>query len=204
MLIIIASPNDQIPLDSNEWESIIVDALAVPIKDGSITTRTVKKATYEEISGALLRQQPDIVQFVGHGIYEGGKGYLALVDDSGKTWKVDDASFADMFLGADDHLGLVNLTACEGAKTDSPKAFLGIAPQMVQRGVPAVVAMQYSVLISTAKIFLQNFYRALAARKPVDWAVQHARNSIAIKVGKSNREFATPVLYMRAKDGKVF
>jgi hypothetical protein len=204
MLIIIANPSDQTPLDPDKWESIIVDALEKPIKDKSIITRVVKHATYEEISHTLLEQQPDIVQFVGHGIYEDGKGYLALVNDSGKTWLVDDASFADMFLGADDNLGLVNLTACEGAKTDSPKAFLGIAPQMVQRGVPAVVAMQYSVLISTGKIFLRNFYKALAARRSVDWAVQHARNSIAIKVGKGNREFATPVLYMRAKDGKIF
>lgn len=204
MLIIIANPSDQIPLDPDKWEGIVLESLQKPIEDSLITTRTVKRATYEEISDALLVQQPDIVQFVGHGIYKNGKGYLALVNDAGKTWRVDDASFADMFLVADDHLGLVNLTACEGAKTDSPKAFLGLAPQMVQRGVPAVVGMQYSVLISTGKIFLRNFYKALAARKPVDWAVQHARNSIAIKVGKDNREFATPVLYMRAKDGEVF
>ncbi len=64
--------------------------------------------------------------------------------------------------------------------------------------------MRYSVLVSTAKIFLEEFYKAVAARKPVDWAVQWARNQIALDKGHGNREFATPVLYMRAKDGNIF
>lgn len=44
----------------------------------------------------------------------------------------------------------------------------------------------------------------IAAHKPVDWAVQSARNAILLEFGLNNREFATPVLYMRAKDGNVF
>ena len=64
--------------------------------------------------------------------------------------------------------------------------------------------MRYPVLVSTAEIFLDSFYKAVSARKPVDWAVQWARNAIAVKVGMDNREFATPVLFMRAKDGNIF
>ena len=94
--------------------------------------------------------------------------------------------------------------ACEGGNTNSLQGFLGLAPKLVQRGVPAVVAMQYKVSITTGKLFLQHFYKAVAARKPVDWAVQYARNAIAIKVGRHTRDFATPVLYMRAKNGEVF
>jgi CHAT domain-containing protein len=123
---------------------------------------------------------------------------------TGGTWLVDDARFADIFLGVDDHLGLVSLATCESAKSDSPQGFLGIAPQIVQRGVPAVVAMQYSVLISTAEVFLEDFYKAIAAREPVDWAVQWARKAVSQEAGLDNREFATPVLYMRAKDGNIF
>jgi CheY-like chemotaxis protein len=205
MLTIIADPIDQPPLNPDQWDQLITNALAAPLKDGLITIKTVKHATFEEISNSLLKQKPDIVQFVGHGIYSNGKGYLALVDSkTDKTWPVDDVRFANLFLGADDHLGLVSLATCESAKSDSPKSFLGIAPQIVQRGVPAVVAMQYKVLISTAEIFLEHFYRAVATRKPVDWAVQWARKAVSIKMGLDNREFATPVLYMRAKDGNIF
>ncbi len=127
-----------------------------------------------------MTQKPDIIQFVGHGIYQDGKGHLALVDeDTGKTWLVDDERFANLYMGYDDNLGLICLATCESAQSDDPQSFLGIAPQLVQRGVPAVVAMQYEVYIETAKVFLEDFYTVVAARKPIDWATQSARNAIS-------------------------
>ncbi len=205
LLLIIANPDDQQPLDPDEWEDIVLQALSAPLEENLITVKTVKHATFENIRDALYEQKPDIIQFVGHGIYHNEKGYLALVDtNTNNTWMVDDERFANIFLGHDDHLGLVCLATCESAKSDSPQGFLGIAPKIVEKGVPAVIAMQYKVLISSAEIFLENFYIAVAARKPIDWAVQQARNSVGIKMGLENREFATPVLYMRAKDGIIF
>lgn len=207
LLIIIANPTDQTPLDPNEWERIIRQALRKPLQQDKITIQTVKQATFEQIRDALLHHKPDMIQFVGHGIYHDGKGYLALVNSTtGKTWEVDDSLFANIFLGlgVEETLRLVTLATCESAKSDSPRAFLGIASQIVQRGVPIVVAMRYSIPVEIAEIYLENFYTVVAARRPVDWAVQHTRNAISIKTGLSNREFATPVLYMRATDGNIF
>ena len=205
MLVIISNPNDQpVELDAAKWERIVRKALSEPIRQGLLTLQVVKQATFEKMQDALLAQPPDIVQFVGHGVYQNGKGYLALVNESGGTWVVDDEQFASIFTGVQDRLGLVCLATCESAKSDSPKSFLGIAPQLVRRGTPAVVAMRYPVRISTAEIFMDSFYKSVAARKPMDWAVQWARNAISIQVGLDNREFATPVLFMRAKDGSIF
>jgi serine/threonine protein kinase/AAA+ ATPase superfamily predicted ATPase len=204
LLMIIANPADQFPLDPDEWEAILLQALAAPIGTGQIVPHVVKHATRKEIRNALLEQKPDIIQFVGYGFHQAGKGYLALLDDAGETWEVDDESFANMLMGYDDHLGLVCLATCESAMSDSPQGFLGIAPRIVEKGTPAVVAMRYKVLVETAKIFLEELYLAIAHRKPVDWAVQNARNAIATEKGLGNREFATPVLYMRARDGEIF
>jgi len=205
MLAIVADPIDQTRLNPDEWEALIQDALAKPLSTGEMTLQMVKRATRKEIRNALLKQKPDIIQFVGHGIYQGDKGYLALVDENtGKTWLVDDERFANLYMGFDDRLGLINLATCESAKSEDPQGFLGIAPQLVQRGIPAVVAMQYKVYIKTAKVFLEDFYASVAARKPIDWAAQSARNAISLEFGLDNREFATPVLYMRAEDGNVF
>lgn len=205
MLTIVADPTDQTRLSPDEWEGIIKEALAKPLTDGLLTLQTVKRATRKEIRNALLAHKPDIIQFVGHGIYQDGKGYLALVDeDTGTTWLVDDERFANLYMGYNDSLGLISLATCESAQSDNPQSFLGIAPQLVQRGVPAVVAMQYEVYIKTAKVFLEEFYTVVAARKPIDWATQSARNAISLVYGLDNREFATPVLYMRAEDGVVF
>ena len=204
MLTIISSPTDQPRLNVDRWDQIVRHALSKPLEEGQLTLQTVRQATFENIKAALLGAPPDIVQFVGHGVYQEGKGYLALVGENGETWTVDDERFAAIFAGVQSRLGLICLATCESAKSDSPKSFLGIAPQLVQRGTPAVVAMRYPVLVSTAEIFLESFYKAVAARKPVDWAVQWARNAISIQVGLNNRDFATPVLFMRARDGKIF
>jgi len=204
VLAIVANPSDQTPLDPDAWESIMQQALAAPLKRKEMTLQTVKRATRREIRNAFLQQKPDIVQFIGHGIYQDGKGHLALVKEDGTTWLLDDARFANLFIGYDDHLGLISLATCESAKSDDPQGFLGIAPQLVQRGIPAVVAMQYVVYVKTAKIFLEDFYTSVATGKPVDWAMQQARKAISLELGLDNREFATPVLYMRAQDGNVF
>lgn len=205
-LTIVASPDDpSLPkLDPDEWEDILREALAEPLQQGRVTFATVKRATLRNIRRALLKQPPDIVQFVGHGVYKGSKGYLALVADDGGPKYLDDAGFANLFLGTSSNLGLVSLTACEGGASDDPQGFSGIAPQLVQRGIPAVVAMQYKVRIKTARLFLEEFYLAIAEGKPVDWATQWARGAIAQEYGIADREFATPVLYMRAKGGNVF
>ena len=205
MLAIVADPTDQTRLNPDEWEGIIKEALAKPLADGLIILQTVKRATRGKIGDALLAHKPDIIQFVGHGIYQDGEGYLALVDDqTDRTWLVNDEQFANLYLGYGDYLGLISLATCESARSENPQGFLGISPKLVQRGVPAVLAMQYKVLIRTAKIFLEDFYTAIAARKPVDWATQSARKAVSQELGFDNREFATPVLYMRAQDGKVF
>jgi CHAT domain-containing protein len=170
-----------------------------------MTLQIVDRATRKGIRDALLQRKPDIVQFVGHGIYRDGKGYLMLVDEeTDQTWRVDAEQFANLFLGHDDHLGLISLATCESARSDNPQGFVGIASQLVQRGAPAVLAMQYRVQIETARVFLEDFYTAVAARKPIDWATQSARNAVSQQLGLDNREFVTPVLYMRAEDGEIF
>ena len=66
-------------------------------------------------------------------------------------------------------------------------------------------ALLVPLILSKNNIYIfKSFWETIAVRKPVDWAVQWARNQVAIKYGLDNREFATPVLYMRAKDGNVF
>ena len=83
------------------------------------------------------------------------------------------------------------------------RAFVGVAPNLVRRRIPAVVAMQYSIFDSTAKLFADEFYRTLALGWPVDAAIQTTRNAISMDIGLGKPDFATPVLYMRAKDGVI-
>ena len=63
--------------------------------------------------------------------------------------------------------------------------------------------MQYTIVDSTAKLFTSEFYKTLALGFPVDRAIQSTRNAISQDVGLDKPDFATPVLYMRAKDGII-
>ena len=205
MLLILSEPSDQGQFQPDKWDEMFRKALSSQIDSGQLSIDVVKRATSKEIAAALKSRKPDIIQYVGHGEYKNGRGYILLVnEETGKSWPVTDDIFANLFMGHDDHLGLISLTACESAESSAPQAFIGVAPKLVERGTPAVIAMQYSVQIKSAKVFFEDFYASLAARKPVDWAVQSARNAVSQQFGLDNREFATPVLYMRAKDGNLF
>ena len=48
----------------------------------------------------MLEKKPDIIQFVGHGIYKDDKGQIALMDDLGDSWLVDEQAFANLFQGS--------------------------------------------------------------------------------------------------------
>lgn len=201
VLLVISSPTNLTQLDLTEEEKLIREALAQHIGSGKIELDVLQDATTRNIRQNLREKSYNIFHFIGHGVFDNNKGHIILVDNDGKSKALDDETFANFFLGS--NVGLVVLNSCQGATVSSHQAFAGTAPNLVQRGIPAVVAMQYSILDSTAKLFADEFYRNLASELPVDAAIQATRNAISMEVGLDKRDFATPVLYMRAKDGII-
>ncbi len=202
ILLVISSPSDLANLDVTSEENLIREALTPQIKAGEIELDVLPEATIRNINQKLDEKPYDIFHFIGHGVFENNQGSICLIDNFGKSKLVDDENFANFFLG-NRNIGLVVLNSCQGAKVSSHQAMRGTAPNLVHRGIPAVVAMQYNILDSTAKIFADEFYRKLAIGLPVDAAIQKTRNAISMEIGLNQRDFATPVLYMRAKDGII-
>jgi hypothetical protein len=164
-------------------------------------------ATPEAIDN-ILRQEPHIFHFIGHGDFprqaqDQGSARIALQDGFGAArWRNAD-DFADLFRR---HVpGVVLLQSCEGAALSSWQAFTGTASQLVDQNVPIVIAMQYQVSNITASRFAVEFYKQLAAGAAVDAAVQEGRRMISLGMyGYDQRDFATPVLFMRARQGYFF
>jgi hypothetical protein len=202
MLLVISGPTDLATLDSAGEEKRIRQALDDHIKQGQIEIDVLTKATIVEIDQKLSEKPYNVFHFIGHGIFKDNKGQIALINEEGRAQLVDDQVFANQFLGKRG-LGLAILNSCEGSAKSSNQVFAGMAPRLVQRGIPAVIAMQYSIRDDTAKLFADKFYRSLALGKPADEAVQSTRNLISMQSGLDKRDFATPVLYMRAKDGVI-
>ncbi|MDY6899268.1 MAG: CHAT domain-containing protein [Cyanobacteriota bacterium] len=202
VLLVISSATDLATLDANGEEALIREALGKHIEAGQIELDILKSATTRNIRQKLREKPYNVFHFIGHGDFNSDKGYIYLVNEDSKSKPLDDETFANFFLG-NNHLGLIILNCCRSATVSSNKAFAGTVSNLVRRGIPAVVAMQYTIADSTAKLFADEFYKTLALGFPVDKAIQETRNGISMDVGLDRRDFATPVLYMRAKDGII-
>ncbi len=202
VLLVISTPSDLAKLDVAGEEKLIREALKKHIATEKIELDVLQSATRSDIQQKLREKPYNVFHFIGHGEFKDNKGHIILVDENGKSKYMDDENFANFFLG-NNNLGLVILNSCKGATVSANQAFAGTAPNLVRRGIPAVVAMQYSIFDNTAKLFADEFYRTLALGFPVDAAIQTTRNAISMEVGLDKRDFGTPVLYMRAKDGII-
>lgn len=190
-------------LDVEREEQIITEALGgLEAVEISVLKERVTRA---EISRVLVEEQYHILHFIGHGTFESDQGYLVINSETGGRDLISADSFADFFRTYPS-LKLIVLNACQGAEVAATKELAGVAPQLVARGIPAVVAMQYPISDAAALVFAREFYLKLCQgwnRGQVDAAISHARNRIHMDV-KEPLAFATPVLFMRSDTGVIF
>ena len=201
--ILVAIPSES-GLDTNKEKDILTEALgklgdAVQLRflEGNVTRSTV--------ADALLEEQFHVFHFIGHGAFKDNRGCLLFNDEYGGSDWISDDIFARFFLD-EPSMKLAILNACEGAQVSSSKPMVGMAPKLVERGIPAVIAHQYSVTDRAAICFAREFYRSLCVGTEVgrvDAAMAHARNQLSIRF-PAERPLGAPVLFMRAPDGLIF
>jgi hypothetical protein len=80
--------------------------------------------------------------------------------------------------------------------------FSGTAAALVQRGISAVAAMQFSITDGAAIRFARGFYTAIAHGRPVDEAVRSGR--VGILGSARTLEWITPVLYVKTDSSQLF
>jgi hypothetical protein len=159
--------------------------------------------TYKNLKGAVVNWAPHIIHFMGHGRVKGKTPELALTDDSGAEDWCSAVDFEKLFLERLPRL--IVLQACETAKPSAQAGFMSLAAYLVQRNVPAVVAMQFEIRNDCAIDFAAAFYRALADGLEIDAAVQRGRWNITMQGARrwKARHFGTPVLFMLSPNGIV-
>jgi hypothetical protein len=205
MLGIVASPGDLDELDVARERNRIEEATADLRGLGLLELRWLERGTIRELQQALWGEQKwHIFHFAGHGGFDSarGEGLIAFADENGKADLIR-ATELGRLLGDHRPLRLAVLNACEGARGSNHDLFSSTAATLVQRGTPAVVAMQYEITDDAAKEFSRSFYEAVAASLPVDLAMAEARKAVAHEITNS-LEWGTPVLFMRSPDGVLF
>lgn len=170
---------------------------------GRVEVHWTQAATLEALLRKLHHGDFHILHFVGHGGYDETRedGVLLFQGPDGRSHEITGERLGTIL---QDHrsLRLVVLNACEGARSSQSDPFAGVAASLVQRGIPAVVAMQFEITDDAALTFAAYFYEALAQGDPVDGAVAHAR--LGIFASGNDVEWGTPVLFLRSADGRVF
>lgn len=168
---------------------------------------------------AELRKGYHILHVIAHGMLDErtGQAYLVLADENNTAVPVAGTAVAGVLArhmsgGAAapaNQLRLVYLDAClsaaqtpGGAHSGSGlrSVLRGLAPSLVQAGVPAVMAMQTEVRVDTSKVLRSTFYASLLQQGCVDVAANAARSAV-LTTGLP--DYGAPVLYMRLRQGRL-
>lgn len=203
ILVLIASPTDFPQLDTTaEWEKLR-EALGDLESAGRVLVDLAPSGTLADLQRRLRRNDYHAFHYIGHGGYDPqvDDGVLVLEGPNGRGQQV---SGQDLGVLLHDHrtLRLAVLNSCEGARGGRTDPYSGTAQSLVRQGVPAVVAMQFEITDAAAITLARSFYEAVADGYPLDAAMAEARK--AVRNQPNPVEWGTPVLYLRAPDGRIF
>ena len=150
-----------------------------------------------------VREGYHVLHLIAHGAFNTKQQHAAvyLQNDDGTARRVLDDDFTAMLTRLSDKPSLVTLAACHSAARSASDAFIGLGPKLVQAGIPAVIAMQDFVTVATARQFSATLYEQLLKHGVIDRAVNEARATL-LTLGRFDT--ATPVLFMRLKDGRLW
>lgn len=126
-----------------------------------------------------------VVHFDGHGVYDPVKGLGALVFEDeedvrkGTLKRKAKRVFADDIGAAlrDYRVPLFVLEACQSAQADE-QPHASVATTLLRAGVASVVAMSHSVLVSTARRFVEAFYGGLLKGQRIGTAMASAQRKL--------------------------
>ena len=153
-----------------------------------------------DLRDALAGERPDIVHLVTHGHADG-----VLLWQNGEPCYTPAASLRAVMDGADS-VKLVLLSACSTGQGSLQHSLASVGAQLLQAGLPAVIAMQFDIEESTAADFSRFFYQELfSGRCPgaVHLAVNYARSNL-YALDPASYGYGTPVLWLNAPNGAIF
>ena len=208
ILVVVSLPEGVTKLDA-EGEISGIRAATKDLSDQNLLELEVlKEASLSVLLRKLERAKENntpfhILHYIGHGIFDPAtnEGKLLLTGENGSRELVDGDQIGSHLKTVNDHLRLVILNACEGARLSRIDTYAGVAQRILQSGgIPAVLAMQFRITDKAAVTFARLFYENLAASKPLEHCLARARLQM---YGENQNEWVTPVIYMHASDGHI-
>lgn len=196
-------------------DEIEVDAEQVAIKKALAELNDSKRLKLSWIPSAKARdlnrrflrgdegKRWDLFHFIGHGGHDPDRqmGFIVVQEEGGSRGARLYADALRMFLTQPGQTpSLVVLNSCSGAQAEG-SLFSSTAAELIQGGVPAVIAMQFEISDNMGLAFADTFYTYLADNVSIQAALAHTRAELK---ARQFAEWISPVLYMRGLDGEIF
>uniref|UniRef100_UPI004057A5F9 CHAT domain-containing protein n=1 Tax=Candidatus Electronema sp. TaxID=2698783 RepID=UPI004057A5F9 len=209
LLFIVSRPDPDKPgfIDPRKEAQAVLAALE---QQARVEVEFLHPATLEALRQRLRTEglpKIDIIHFDGHGTFasesslsaagkgeftkDGGaaadkqQGWLLFEDEEGGKDLVSAQEFGELLFR--NQAGLVVLSACKSGKMSSEDAMSGTAARLVHAGIPAVIAMSHSVLVTTAEQLFAEFYRHLFQGRSVASSLDEARHRLCFNPKRGTR-----------------
>jgi tetratricopeptide (TPR) repeat protein len=180
ILIMIADVDPNQSVRAHEELTALKKKLDKSLSAGEIVLKQVEGTTPESLVRDLSEGEFHIFHFIGHGGFDNHSksGYLQITQNDGTACRLSAEELSEILLQHDTlHLALLN--SCSGAETSANDSFAGTAQTLVLRGLPAVLATQFTIRNETAIAFASEFYgylyKSLRDGSPIDAALSSAR-----------------------------
>jgi len=204
VLLVDSAPADYQHLDLPEERQRICEALE---RNPLIEVHRLEWCEPGAMWTALRKHRCHVLHFMGHGGFDPrtGEGCLIFESPALRAHPVPARGLDDHVKGLP-YLGLVVLNACTAGALPRRKGldpFKGVAPALTMAGIPATIAMQFPISDRATIAFSSALYEHLATGDDLETAVGAGRRAI-LQQDYSTLEWATPVLYSRSPDGRIF
>ncbi len=237
MLFVISRPTDA-GFINPRGEAMAVLAAIDQEAAGKIEVEFLRPATLDNLVERLEDKHlpsVDIVHFDGHGVYDddgslydqakksdrrlmkeatpgttANMGYLLFEDQEGKQALITAETLGDMLNRQ--KVGLIVLSACQSAKMAGSDPMGSVAARLTHAGIPSVLAMTHSVLVTTAQELFAKFYQRLVRGEAMGEALDNARRYLYRNQERGDRQrederitlklqdWFLPALYQAGKD----
>lgn len=182
MALLSAMPPDQNPLMIENEQIRFALTIGTLISQNRLEVHEIINCTRDKIASALRENKYDIIYFTGHGAYKKGMGYLCLEEDeNGISLRTDPLSSIDFarMIPQDNVPSLVFLNSCQSATSTAQESqyttFRDLGRELIQVGVPDVIATLTPVFDQDSQYFMQCFFDNLLNSYNVCDTVARAR-----------------------------
>ncbi|WP_066384467.1 cell division protein HetF [Anabaena sp. CA = ATCC 33047] len=211
VLMVLASPSDQVNLDLLKQEAIKLQAelhRQLPHSfNGNhylpkIELTLLDQPGREELTQALEQGRFDVLHYSGHSDMGPNGGEIYLVSNrTGLTETLSGDDLAGLLVNNNIQMAVFN--SCWGAYTATSESHAkdswerNLTASLVKRGIQSVLAMSERIPDEVAVTLTQLFYRNLSQGYPVDLCVSRVRQGLISAYGSHQLYWALPILYLQ-------